>query len=43
MDVRGGRATVVVDPTYVREDAEDDFIDTRDIRAEIVLRERGGA
>ncbi len=41
-EVRGDRATIVVDATYVYEYAEDDFVDTDDIRADIVLRERDG-
>ncbi len=41
--VGGGRATVVVDATYVAEYAEDDFIDRRDIRAQIELQEQDGA
>ena len=42
VEVRGDRATIVVEATYVREYAEDDFIDTDDIRADIVLREQDG-
>lgn len=41
--VRGDRASIVVDATYVAEYAEDDFIDSRDIRAEIELQEQDGA
>lgn len=42
VEVRGDRATIVVEATYVREYAADDFIDTDDIRADIVLREQDG-
>ena len=43
VQVGGDRASVVVDATYVAEYAEDDFVDVRDIRAEIELRQHDGA
>lgn len=42
VEVRGDQAMIVVGATYVYEYAEDDFVDTDDIRADIVLHEQDG-